>query len=272
MSSGRPNSVITHKKFPKDIIDWVVATPVEQAPAYREVFGDKVLPIAEGTPCFVGPHRQWVMEHFGNTAEYKYVWMMDDDLVYLKRTPELKLVKCKKKHMEDMFSLMREHMEDVHVAGVSSRLGNNRVIENYQEVGRMMNSYMFNVDTYIKEGINFAPYPDIIGEDFHVTLEYLNKGYPNRIDFTYAQTDASKNSEGGCSAFRTNDTQRKAAFWMAEHHPEVTVKTKSSGNWKIDGKGASNKRVDMTIQWKKGYKPKKVRKSGGLSALFNKNK
>lgn len=272
MSSGRANRIITHKKFPKDMVDWVIAVPKSQEKEYALFYGiERILPIPSEIPSFIAPHRQWVMEHL--SQYYKYIWLMDDDLTYLKRTEDLKLIKCETEDVQEMILDVRKQLEKYAVVSISPRLGNNRVVSDYQDVGRMMDSYAFNSEIYIKEGINFAPYPEIIGEDFHVTLTYLNKGYPNRIIFKYSQSDGGRNAEGGCSLFRTNEVQRKASFWMADNHPEVKVKVKSSHNWEgLDGQGKENLRVDMTVQWKQAYKPKKVRQEGGLSRILNKNK
>ena len=269
MSSGRAGKVVTHNKFPKNIIKYVIAVPEKQVPDYEKEYPNiPIVSIPEEVPSFIAPHRQWVMEHFAK--EYAYIWLMDDDLTYLKRNSKLKLKKAKKKQVLDMFLVMREQLNSYVFAAISPRLGNNRQEEDFVDVGRMMDSYAFNTKVFIEEGINFAPYPDIIGEDFHVTLTYLNKGYPNRIIFSYSQSDGGRNADGGCSDYRSNETQKKAAFWLAEHHPEVTVKTKKSNNWKGLSGTKDGTRVDMIVQWKKAYKCKEVRKTGGLSRLLKK--
>lgn len=270
MSSGRAGKVKTHLKFPTNVMKILIAVPELQVQAYEEAYPDiEILCIPATEPSFIAPHRQWVMECL--STQYEYVWLMDDDLTYLIRDKELKLKKCKKKQIKDMMLLMRKKLNTYAFAAISPRLGNNRQEEDFVEVGRMMDSYAFNMKTYMEEGINFAPYPDIIGEDFHVTLTYLNKGFPNCIIFCYSQSDAGRNADGGCSDYRTNDIQKKAAFWLADNHPEVTVKTKTSNNWKgLGGTKKDGTRVDMTVQWKKAYKPKKKRVHGGLSRLLKK--
>ncbi len=290
MSSNRAGRVVTHKKFTEGVIHYVVAVPEEQEEEYKAAHKDLcILGIPDDVPSFIAPQRQWVMEHFAK--EFKYIWLMDDDLTFLRRCMHIaervkdlaskergekvkeltKLKKSKKKHVKDMFLMVRAQLETYPIVSVSPRLGNNRREEDFVDVGRMMDNYAFNSKVFMDEEINFAPYPDIIGEDFHVTLTYLNKGHANRIIFCYSQTDGGRNAEGGCSDYRTNEIQKKAAFWLADNHPEVTVKTKKSDGWKgLKGTSKDGSRVDMIVQWKKAYKPKKVRKAGGLSRLLKK--
>ena len=100
-----------------------------------------------------------------------------------------------------------------------------------------------------------------------MTLCFLNAGYKNRVIHSFAQEDIGSNADGGCSAYRTSDTQKNAMMWLAANHPEVSIKIKySKTGWKLN---KNNCRVDCIVQWKKAYKPKRTRnKETGLSRII----
>ena len=250
-SSNRVGKIKTHGLFPENVIKHVIAVPVDQAPAYREVYGDVVWEIPEEVPQFLPSQRQ----HMAVAMEpwVKYIWFMDDDLTFFTRGSDLKLHKATPADIERMFHLMVEYIKEVPMVGISTRLGNNRITADYDEINRVTRCYTLDLDVFKKVGATFAPFEPFVSEDFHMALCFLNKGYRNRIIHTFAQEDVGSNAEGGCSLYRTPAIQRKTAFWMADNHPEVTVRAKDSNNWK----GFEEKRVDMTVQWKKAYKPKK---------------
>ena len=265
-SSNRYGNIRTHKLFPDDLIDWVYAVPYDQVSSYVGVLQDnnKVMEIPRGVPQYLSSQRQYVMERCIKD-KYKYVWLMDDDLTFFRRK-DMKLKKCKKKHIKEMFLDVRKHLESMPVVGVSTRLGNNRVTTDYDETNRVTRCYAMSTEAFKDVGATFAPFEPFLAQDFHMTLCFLNKGHNNRILYTYAQEDIGSNAEGGCSYYRSQKLQKRVSFWFADNHPEVTVRAKSSKNWN----GYEGARVDMTVQWKKAYKPKKVRASGGLNALFDK--
>lgn len=264
-SSNRAGKIVTHKQFPDDIINCVIAIPGDQLTEYSDSMQyPALIPIPKDVPQYLSSQRQWVMEEFGDS--YKYIWLMDDDLTFFRRNKKMKLKKCKEKHVKKMFEEMRRHLDTVPVVGISTRLGNNRILEDYDETNRVTRCYAMSTKAFKDVGATFAPFEPFLAQDFHMTLCFLNAGYNNRILYTYAQEDVGSNADGGCSSYRNEELQRKVSFWFTDNHPEVTVKAKSSKNWK----GYGNTRVDMTVQWKQAYKPKKVRASGGLNARFSK--
>jgi len=284
-SSNRADKIKTHLLFPENIVDWYYIIPQDQLAAYEQVEGleDHILTIPEHVPQYLSSQRQHVMETYGD--QYKYICLMDDDLTFLRRVvkeskettieygkevvktkKKYGLKKCKTKHIKTMFLALREHLNAMPMVAISTRLGNNRVTADYEETDRVTRCYAMSTEAFRKVGATFAPFEPFLAQDFHMTLCWLNKGYNNRILYTYAQEDVGSNAEGGCSSYRNQEVQKKVSFWFAENHPEVTVKAKSSKNWK----GYDGARVDMTVQWKKAYKPIKQRAEGGLSALFAK--
>ncbi|RLI66869.1 MAG: hypothetical protein DRO67_00405 [Candidatus Asgardarchaeum californiense] len=265
-SSNRADKVVTHKMFKNVEMEWLYAVPVEQHTQYlnNPNISDHIITIPEEVPQFLSSQRQWVMENFTKEG-YKYVWFMDDDLTFFRRV-DMRLKKCKKKHVAKMVNEVRKHLTEMPVVAISTRLGNNRVVEDYDETNRITRCYAMSTKAFVDVGATFAPFEPFLAQDFHINLCFLNKGYNNRILYTYAQEDIGSNAEGGCSVYRNQELQKRVSFWMADNHPEVTVKVKSSKNWK----GYKGARVDMVVQWKKAYKPVKKRTRGGLRRLLNK--
>lgn len=262
-SSNRVGKVKTHLLFPNDHIQWVIAVPHTQAPEYTKEYGtDKIWVIDDTVKPYLPSQRQHMMESAGNF--YPYIWFMDDDLTFFKRDSELKLSKCTESDIENMFETMQTHLDEIPMVGISTRLGNNRIETDYDEINRVTRCYALNSEVFKKVGATFAPFEPFTAEDFHMALCFLNAGYKNRIIHTYAQEDIGSNAEGGCSLYRTSDVQRKTSFWMTENHPEVSVKAKKSGNWK----GFGEYRVDMIVQWKKAFKDKTIQKVKPSSPFF----
>lgn len=265
-SSKRLHKICTHSLFPKGVINWVVAVPHDQYKDYEKVFGrDHTYCIPKTVPSFLSSQRQHVMEYFGQV--YKYIWLMDDDLTFLKRNEEMKLRKCGDESISEMFQLVRKHLTTVPVVAVSTRLGNNRVTKDFDETGRVTRCYAMSTKAFKDVGASFAPFEPFLAQDFHMTLCFLNKGYNNRILYTFAQQDFNSNADGGCSTYRTPALLEKVSHWMAANHPEVRTKVKPSKNWK----GFGDFRVDMVVQWKKAYKPR-TKPTGGLAAKFKRGK
>lgn len=274
-SSNRVDKVVTPALFPEGVIDWVIAVPYDQFDSYNNKFPGRVRSIPERVPQRLPPQRQYVMETWGELG-YKYIWLMDDDLQYFKRNEDNLLRKASTEEIEEMFLSMREHLNEISMVGISTRLGNNRITAPYDELNRVTRSYALASDAFKKVGATFAPYPEHTAEDFHMTLCFLNAGYKNRILHTFAQEDVGgSNAEGGCSLYRDAAVQRKTALWMAENHPEVKIRGKySKGSWGLqelaDGR---NFRVDINVQWKQAYKPRIENKPKmGFSFMKKKDK
>lgn len=252
-SSNRVDSVVTHKNMSG--LNHTIAVPHAQSDLYINKFGGAwVTTIDSKVPPFLPAHRQWCMEHF---TEYKYILLMDDDLQFLWRDKDLKLHKSSQPEVAMMVSEMLVHLMEVPLVGVGPRFGNNTVKAAYKEIGKCAACMGFNRDIYHRIQANFAPVPWLTNEDIHINLHFLNAGYKNRILYNYAFVEKS-GAPGGCSTYRNSELLRKSAHWLVEHHPEVSLKAKESKNalWAPEEKGGRNFRTDITVQWKKAYKPK----------------
>ena len=106
-------------------------------------------------------------------------------------------------------------------------------------------------------------------EDFDVTLSLLELGYPNRITYKYAWGQGRSGDDGGCSLYRTSEMQKNAAIRLAEFHPRTVkvVNKRSKTKW---GGLDSEVRVDVIVNWKKAFKPKRLENNSkkGIRGLW----
>ena len=195
----------------------------------------------------IGAKRQWVLEH----APSRYVALLDDDLHFTARH-DGKLRKATGEDIAAGLARLESWLRDeafLHV-GFSQQAGNNQVPEPYAECTRMMNAYDFDRERALATGARFDRLWGSM-EDFDFTLQLLEAGYPNRVDYTLAVGQDDPNAEGGCTEYLTPDVQREAALKLAELHPgSVTVRAKTTkGGWH-----GFTERTDVEIAWKKAFR------------------
>ena len=266
-SSHRAETVKSTIQMPDSWKEFtVIAVPHDQVKAYEKHNDWPILGIPEDVPQFLPHQRQWIMEN----TEYKYVWMMDDDLKFRCRRTEgdVRLTNCKRKDLRMLLRTLEDtlHSERIPIVGVSTVFGNNRIETSYTECCRVTRCYCVNKRIFDKVGASFAVFEGFVMEDFHVILCFLENGYIDRCIYTFAQEDAGSNAKGGCSEYRTSKVQERSAFTLAELHPKsVTIQRKTTkGSWSGFEKDRTGKvmRTDVNIQWKKAYVPKRDKKSG----------
>jgi len=193
----------------------------------------------------IAPTRDYIIHHM---ARERLVVMMDDDLVFFKRNPEDR-TKFIKGEVED-FKKMLETLEftlthrSVHV-GIAGREGGNRRTEPEIYNTRMMRVLGYDTHFMKEEGITFAPME--VMEDFHVSLQLLEKGYNLIMLNDWCHNQGSSGAAGGCSHFRTSEIQARNAHRLKELHPKyVSVVQKSTKTaW------GGQERTDVIVQWKK---------------------
>lgn len=267
-SSNRAGKIKTDLMFP-DHANYVIAFPEEQYDEYAKFHrssGSWSLTIPRHHK-YLPSQRQYIME-WAHAKGIKFIWFMDDDLTFFARnTVSTKLTKCTKDDVSDMINCMKVSLDKYPLVGISTRLGNNFVTEYSDTIGRVTRCYALNVEVFKQVGAVFNPIEPFVAEDFHITLCFLNAGYPNEIIYAFAQEDVGSNAPGGCSLYRTAEVQKATMEWMAANHPEVTIKLKQNKTgWNLPG-SVDNIRVDCVVQWKKAYRPKRT---GGLNKLFAK--
>ena len=238
-----------------------LVVPSEELEEYGEVAPDYIKVISckvEG----IAATRQWIMEN----AEESFIMYMSDDVEISHRNHEGKL---RPSSVEDVSSMLNQFVELLHVhgythVGVSQRAFNHSTTEPYIEIGRMNDVYAYRRKDVLASGARFDNLE--VMEDFDVTLTLLEMGFPNIVFYNYAWSQRKSGESGGCSSYRTWKMQRKAAFKLAERHPGCVriVTKKSKEAW--ENVGAH--RVDVNINWKKAYRPKRRTKKSGVAEFF----
>ena len=276
-SAHRQDNVRTVEDFPADWSDFAqIVVPYKEAKEYERNYGDiiPVLAVPKQVPCFLSSQRQWVME-YAIEEGIDAVWFMDDDLKFQWRDDGLKLHNCGESHMWDMYEEVNKHLNsDISIVGISTRLGNNRVEYNYDDICRVTRCYAISVADFQEVGATMAPFEPFLMQDFHINLSFLEKGFKNRVLYNYAQGDAGSNADGGVSVYRTQDLMKKVANWLAKNHPGcVTVKEKKTkGSWAGFDKDKDGfiVRTDVLVHWKKAYK--KGKNKGGITRFIGSKK
>jgi hypothetical protein len=251
-SYKRVGKVITLKNLADDLLKRTFLIVHEsEYRDYKKIYGKEV-EILKCPVMGIAPTRQWCIEN----CDTDYLWYIDDDMTFNIRVDDsLKLRKASNEEVYDMAGLLLSWLEEgfIHV-GISPRLGNNYVEEEYVEIARMYNTYAYNVKKFLSTGIRWDTMK--VMEDFHVTLSLLEKGYKNRVTYKYAWNQIKSGMVGGCSGYRNDEIQKEAALKLKDLHPfSVTVVEKTSKE-KWEG-FKSRVRTDVDVSWKKAYNPKK---------------
>jgi hypothetical protein len=269
-SANRWDGLKTHLQFPeawKRFTYFVVPFKQYKKYAFLEEEGWKVIRLPKEVPNFLSSQRQWVMDN----TKHRYVWMMDDDLNFMWRDINLKLKRSEEANMFDMYEELTEHLLDIPLVGISTRLGNNRVEEDFTDITRVTRCFAINVESFHDISCNLAPFEPFLKQDFHLCLQFLKAGLPNRVMYNFAQGDSGSNAKGGCSKYRDLELMSKIAHWFAkEHKPFVTVVKKvTKGSWEgfETNENGEVERDDVTVQWKKAYKYGQT-KSNGIGRFF----
>jgi hypothetical protein len=225
-----PGEYKSYERWKKDVVE-ILEVPVEVEP-------------------HIGAVRQWVIQRFLEHGTFN-LCLLDDDLRFYRRKSEndWHLQKAEPQDMQDMFRWMEQALTRDQMCGqvgISPREGNNRWRGKVQENTRIMRCMAFNLPRLGEAGVKFNT---MLMEDFDISLQLLTKGYRNELNTYYAQNQEGSNKEGGCSTYRTPETQAESALQLKEHFPDfvttVERKTKVAWGW--------GKRIDVRIQWKKAY-------------------
>jgi hypothetical protein len=263
---GRIDRQLTISALPPRILDQLTVVIQERergawdwkfrhsvAPYDVEVLPDEIRTLS--------PTRQWILEN-AVAKNYEKIVILDDDLRFSRRTGEgTKLETVVGENVAPMFDALFSMLDDyVHVA-VSAREGNNHHTDNvapWRECGRVMRVLGYRPKKVLELGCRFDHIRS--KQDFDLTLQLLELGYPNWITYQWAQDQAGSQAKGGCAVYRTPATMAEDAQKLHDLHPQfVKVVTKTTkGAW------GGGDRVDVQIAWKKALEH-------GLSVRFKDN-
>lgn len=244
LSSGRHDKQITWEALPEKLRSFVeIVVPATEYDKYN----DLGLPVSTTPPSIrgVGPTRQWIID----TSPNKVI-MLDDDLTFFARREDEPDKFRKLDSPQELIAPFTEISQlldfSAHV-GMATREGGNRAIEPYLNNTRMLRVLAYRANFLRKRGVRFDRIP--VMEDFDVTLQLLRMGAPNVLLNTYVQDQFGSNTDGGCSQYRTMETQAEAAHRLKELHPRFVsvVKKKTKTAWN------GQERTDVRVQWKRAF-------------------
>lgn len=239
---GRVNKQITLKNLPKEVRDIVFLSVQEQE---KDLYGDQRLIVLPPHIKDLPATRQWLIDNVST----RYLVIMDDDLSFFTRRDNIhtKLHKVEPDEISAMFKMIENKLYEYPMVGISSREGNNHVVNNEKEVGRSMR--IFGLDLQVVKLINARFDRTKTKEDMDMTLQILRAGYCNLVSYKWANDHVSSNAPGGCALYRTLELMKSDAEILKKLHPEfVTVVEKTT---KTSWGGCL--RTDVRIQWKKAY-------------------
>ena len=184
--------------------------------------------------------RQHVLQTFSSR---KYHVVLDDDLTIKRKTAMRSL-----ETMLDSLAFFR-HIEKLLECYSHGSIASH-VTHQYKNPGLCVNERAGGVHFYdrgilLREKIDFTTCYE--HEDLHCSLSLIKKGYPNIISYYFAFVQKT-NKTGGCSRYRSLETQNKFAERLVKcHRPFARLsKRKFSKLW-------NGMKVGVTIYWKKAY-------------------
>lgn len=121
---------------------------------------------------------------------------------------------------------------------------------------RQLRALAYDRDLLKREKVKFR-IP--VMEDFDVQLQLMKRGHECFQYNALVQEQRSSNEDGGCSTYRTEEVQRKAAERLAELHPDcvTVVQKQQKGNGSMWGT-----RTDVKVNWRRAVRAGKEYKNG----------
>jgi hypothetical protein len=199
------------------------------------------------------------------------VLIIDDSCVFKKRNEELKLREMSDSDYLDMFSMVEELLDEYAMVGISDQAGNNRVPEDYKEIGRSYSCYGVNRKTWDDHGISFdgmyKKNQEVkLYEDFYAILKMLTSGLKNVLIYKYAFSHAH-GKPGGNSTIRTNALQKKCIEALMKEFPGlVQLVKKEDPSWNAGLADTENFRWECQISWQEAFK--RSANTGSLDDFF----
>jgi hypothetical protein len=242
--------IVTYRRF-NDQRTWYRLTPKLQRDTVLSVDW-KERDLYKGYPIEVLPEgihgiadkRQFILQN----APVKTVVMLDDDLqFYARKAPnDWHLRDATPEDTEKMFGQVFSSLDEFAHAGVSTREGNNRQLQDQVYATRMTRFLAYHLPT-IRKVIKF-PLTGLM-EDLDITLQLFLRGAPNCVYYVWAQGQQTSNANGGCSTYRTPEYQEECARALVAKYPEFVklVKRTTKVAW------GGGERTDVRVAWKKAF-------------------
>lgn len=184
--------------------------------------------------------RQWILEWAYQVKMHKFI-MADDDLVPSFRDQDLRTRLSSEEEIKLGLEWMGKTLDTyVHCSWSERSMDFDRpgsdvdCTRNIQWVG-------YSTKEVIKSGCRFnkdVPYWFFM-EDYHMTLQLLRLGMPNKRSLVYRYSAGPREAPGGCSTLRTPEREMWVASRLSELHEGIVTPRFHLGRWNVK------------IQWKK---------------------
>ena len=195
-----------------------------------------------------GDIREYILQSYPDDVLHVCI---DDDLKFFVRRDGYHLEPVDDQDIDDMFHWI-ETCSYAHGA-ISAREGNNRVEDDVKMNTRAMRCLFYSPTVMLQNDIHWNAITCRM--DFHVSLSLIEHGYPNAVNFHFAQNQLSSAASGGASHYRTKEMMDEQAYVLEKMHPKyveaMPVTTKSSF-----GGGT---RIDVRIKWQKAWEDAQCR-------------
>ena len=249
---GRHNSQTTLSNLPDSLKKNVVlAIDKDDDPKLYDRYGVSILTLPAETKGSFSRYCQYLLEH---GSRDKYMCIINDDLSFgVKNYKTGRILKATPKQTEAAFNQMEEWLDEgfAHCGMALRTACFGDLVRKYVENSRIMNALFYNKQRVLKAGCAFTKGvpKDFMMADFHMNLQLLEKGLPNRVSLMYAINAGASNAKGGASEYRTLENQSKSARYLHKNHPACVVIKQKTSVWK----GHEQPREDVTVYWKKAF-------------------
>lgn len=233
--------------------DVTLVCPPDEAKELRSRY-----PHVTVVPCKVkgiAGTRQWILEHARKNDE-GVILMLDDDLSTWRMRGEQKpdgqwkYTKATEKEIRNGLRVFDQLMQNYAHGSIGHALFA-QTQPHLKYNSRMLRALAYNMRLMPKD-IKFRLK---VMEDFDIALQLFTRGFESVSTYSLVQDQHQNNSDGGCSVYRTDEVQAKAAHDLAELWPEyVTVVTRTPKREWI----GMPVRTDVRVNWRKAAK------AGGL--------
>lgn len=239
LSYNRANKQITYDRLPQSLQQQaLVVCSKEEETEYKK----------RGRSTLVSPYqgqgmailRQWCLEWAANYPYAKLI-MLDDDLTLCVRTQEGRILVSSEwgKAVQWLSTCLESYVH----AALASRSYAWHSRKNHLINCKGIQAVAYRPQRIIDLGARFDLEVDpwFFMEDYHMTLQLLEKGYSNIVSLVYRYNCSPFNSSGGVSKFRNNKSMEIVAKALEKLHPK-TVKA-------IQKSYKQSSRWDVAIKW-----------------------
>jgi len=188
-------------------------------------------------------------KHIGKNWKGKRIFVMDDDLKFIKINSELKGVAMTEAEFSNMLIEIENYMDNGYIHGGLST-HNTPPNEKPYSFNTRVYTNVFYSENFDPDSVDWGENYLLMPEDFYLTLQLLTTGFQNVVFNHYRVNPSATNSKGGCETYRTIENHNRGQEILAEKFPdfvEVYEKEQTSGPWKGLAKKA------LKIKWKQAY-------------------